>query len=28
VDWIARWIANGSPLLNKPTHFEVVDGKF
>ena len=28
MDWIAHWIAKGSPLLNKPTHFEVVDGKF
>ena len=28
MDWIAHWIANGNRLLNKRTHFEVVDGKF
>jgi nucleoside-diphosphate-sugar epimerase len=28
MDWIAHWIASGRPLLNKPTHFEVQDGKF
>ena len=28
IDWIAHWIANGGALLNKPTHFEVQDGKF
>ena len=28
MDWIAGWIAKGNPLLNKPTHFEVADGKF
>jgi nucleoside-diphosphate-sugar epimerase len=26
--WTAAWIESGRPLLNKPTHFEVVDGKF
>ena len=28
IDWIAAWILQGSPLLNKPTHFEIRDGKF
>jgi NAD dependent epimerase/dehydratase family len=28
VDWIAAWISTGGPLLNKPTHFEVRDGRF
>jgi dTDP-4-dehydrorhamnose reductase len=28
MDWIARWIENRNPLLNKRTHFEVADGKF
>jgi nucleoside-diphosphate-sugar epimerase len=28
IDWIAHWIANQGTLLNKPTHFEVQDGKF
>jgi nucleoside-diphosphate-sugar epimerase len=28
IDWIAHWIANHGTLLNKPTHFEVQDGKF
>jgi nucleoside-diphosphate-sugar epimerase len=28
MEWIANWIAIGGPLLNKPTHFEVRDGKF
>jgi nucleoside-diphosphate-sugar epimerase len=27
-DWIANWISKRHPLLNKPTHFEVQDGKF
>jgi nucleoside-diphosphate-sugar epimerase len=26
--WTAAWISSGSPRLNKPTHFEVRDGKF
>lgn len=26
--WIAEWIQSGGALLNKPTHFEVRDGKF
>jgi len=28
IEWIAHWIANGGALLNKPSHFEVQDGKF
>lgn len=28
MDWIAHWIANNGVLLNRPTHFEVQDGKF
>ena len=28
MDWIAHWIASGQPLLNKPTHFLVLDGTF
>jgi nucleoside-diphosphate-sugar epimerase len=28
VSWIADWIAEGGPLLDKPTHFEVRDGRF
>ncbi len=26
--WIANWVARGGETLNKPTRFEVVDGKF
>jgi hypothetical protein len=28
LDWTASWIASGGPRLNKPTHFQVRDGKF
>lgn len=28
MDWIAEWIARGNAQWNKPTHFEVRDGKF
>lgn len=28
MDWVANWIVRGARLLNKPTHFEVQDGKF
>lgn len=28
VDWVADWIESGRPLLGKPTHFEVRDGKY
>ena len=27
-EWVAEWIENGGTLLDKPTHFEVVDGQF
>ncbi len=26
--WVAQWIKRGKPTLNKPTHFDVRDGKF
>jgi nucleoside-diphosphate-sugar epimerase len=28
IDWVASWVAGGGSLLNKPTHFQVRDGKF
>jgi nucleoside-diphosphate-sugar epimerase len=28
VRWIAEWVRMGGPVLGKPTHFEVRDGKF
>jgi nucleoside-diphosphate-sugar epimerase len=28
IEWIANWIQNGRGLWNRPTHFEVRDGKF
>lgn len=28
LDWISHWIASEGAVLNKPTHFEVQDGKF
>jgi hypothetical protein len=28
MDRVADWIQQGGPLLNKPTHFEVKDGKY
>jgi nucleoside-diphosphate-sugar epimerase len=28
MDWAAAWILRGNAHLNKPTHFEVQDGKF
>jgi nucleoside-diphosphate-sugar epimerase len=28
IDWTAAWISTGGARLNKPTHFEVRDGKF
>jgi len=28
IRWIADWLQRGGPTLNKPTHFEVRDGKF
>jgi nucleoside-diphosphate-sugar epimerase len=26
--WVAHWVQTGGTLLNKPTHFEVTDGRF
>jgi hypothetical protein len=26
--WVARWVEIGGTSLNKPTHFEVADGRF
>ena len=28
MNWIATWIADGKPLLGKPTHFQTRDGRF
>jgi len=28
LEWVAHWIEAGGPSLNKPTHFEVKDGKY
>ena len=28
LDWTADWIARGLPMLDKPTHFEVRDGRY
>jgi nucleoside-diphosphate-sugar epimerase len=28
VEWIADWIRNDGPMLNKPTHFATRDGRF
>jgi nucleoside-diphosphate-sugar epimerase len=28
IDWTAEWIARGGPTLQKPTHFQVSDGRF
>lgn len=28
IEWVADWMENGGPLLGKPTHFEVRDGKY
>ncbi|MGH9495651.1 MAG: NAD-dependent epimerase/dehydratase family protein [Candidatus Sulfotelmatobacter sp.] len=28
VGWIAGWIRDGGPMLNKPTHFQTRDGNF
>jgi len=28
MEWIADWVSNDRALLNKPTHFEVRDGKY
>ena len=26
--WVAHWVRTGGSSLNKPTHFEVMDGRF
>lgn len=28
VQWVAHWVMKGHPTLNKPTHYEVRDGRF
>jgi hypothetical protein len=28
IDWVAEWVAENRPSLNKPTHFEVRDGVY
>jgi len=28
MEWVADWLEHGGRLLNKPTHFEVSDGKY
>jgi hypothetical protein len=28
LDWVARWIEVGAPLLDKPTKYERADGRF
>ena len=28
IEWVASWILAGGETLQKPTHFEVRDGKF
>lgn len=28
IEWVAHWLTKGGMLLNKPSHFEVQDGKF
>jgi nucleoside-diphosphate-sugar epimerase len=28
LEWVAAWVASGGETLNKPTHFEVADGRF
>lgn len=28
MDWVAQWVAHGGESLNKPTRFEIADGKF
>ncbi|MGH7898304.1 MAG: NAD-dependent epimerase/dehydratase family protein, partial [Candidatus Binatia bacterium] len=28
MEWVADWVRNGGPTLEKPTHFETRDGRF
>ncbi len=28
IEWVAAWLLNGRPTLGKPTHFEVIDGRY
>ncbi len=28
IRWVAHWVSTGGPTLDKPTHFEVRDGRF
>jgi len=28
IEWVAAWVRQGRPTLNKPTHFETRDGRF
>jgi nucleoside-diphosphate-sugar epimerase len=28
VEWVADWVRNRGPILNKPTHFDMREGKF
>lgn len=28
IEWVASWVMSGGRLLNKPTHFEVRDGRY
>jgi hypothetical protein len=28
IEWVADWVQNQGPMLNKPTHFATRDGKF
>ena len=28
IEWTADWLERGGELLGKPTHFEVVDGRY
>lgn len=28
IDWVAAWVSSGGTTLDRPTHFEVRDGKF
>jgi nucleoside-diphosphate-sugar epimerase len=27
-EWVAHWVRSGGPSLHRPTHFEVIDGRF